>query len=60
MIIHFQDYDTYRILSAPDIDIAPNKDEHVMIDDVWYVVVERTFHLGSHPYCDIYVKFEHK
>ena len=57
MITFFQDYDTDEVLSAPDMDIAPIKDERVMIDNVWYVVVERTFHLDN-PFCTIYVKKE--
>ena len=58
MITFFQDYDTGGILSAPDIDIAPNKDERVMIGKVWYVVVERTFRISNHSHCTIYVKKE--
>ncbi len=58
MITFFQDYDTDGILSSLDIDIAPSKNERVMIDGVWYVVVERTFHIGNHPHCAIYVKEE--
>ena len=57
MLIFFQDYDTDEVLSATDMDIAPNKDERVMIDNVWYVVVERTFHLDN-PICTIYIKEE--
>ena len=58
MITYFQDYDTDRVLSAPDIDIAPNKGERVMIDAIWYVVCERTFHISNNSLCIIYVKKE--
>ena len=58
MMIFFQDYGTDRILSVPDINIVPNKDERVKIGDVWYVVVERTFNLGSRKCCSVYVKEE--
>lgn len=58
MITFFQDYDTGGILTSPDIDITPNKDERVKIKDIWYVVVERTFCISKHPYCTVYVKKE--
>lgn len=57
MITFFQDYDTDEVLLAPDMDITPNKGERVIIDKVWYIVVERTFHLDN-PFCTIYVKKE--
>ena len=58
MITFFQDYNTDRILTSPDVYIAPNKGERVKIGDIWYVVVERTFYISNHPYCTVYVKEE--
>ena len=58
MITFFQEYNTDRILTSPDVYIAPNKGERVMIDSIWYVVVERIFHIGNNSSCTIYVKEE--
>ena len=61
MIVYFQDYNTDKVLIAPVMDFIPNVGERVDIDKIWYVVVERTFHIDrcvACTTCTIYVKEE--
>ena len=59
MRVFFQDTDTEDVLfKAEDAPAIPNVGESVMIDTIWYVVTERTFHCnnGSGYSCTLWVK----
>ena len=44
MTLFFQDYDTKNVMfHTNDFNVVPNKGESLMLEGIWYKVVERVF-----------------
>ena len=62
MTLFFQDYETKNVMfQTNDFNVVPNKGESLMLEGIWYKVVERVFsfeHLifNDNNSCTLFVK----